>query len=285
MRLQRNLVQDAWYEVRTVINNRKPLFRRRQAIAIFCRVFGEAGKRFAFEPRGVRLEAERVSFYIRPMDGLQLPAIMQWVKQTFAVRFNRRTGRSGYVWEDQYWSRVLEGEPPEGVTEVDWEAVDVAAETEVLSSGGRPPDGVSPPTAENPAETGFLPQTPTAPSTQSPPRNASGNRHRRDLPSRPKPRGNTDPITLHSAVRQRRRTRSAQSSTPAALQKQTPIPWLFRLKGEKRNYGLSFAGSHLQIILSNASSNENISTLNVSDNPRFKEVRQRAKDEAWQYRA
>jgi hypothetical protein len=42
MRPKRILTRDAWYEVRTVINNREPLFRRRQAIAIFCRVFGEA---------------------------------------------------------------------------------------------------------------------------------------------------------------------------------------------------------------------------------------------------
>jgi hypothetical protein len=79
MRKKRCLTRDAWYEVRTTINNREPLFRRRQAIAIFCRVFGEARERFAFELRGFRLVEERLSFYIRPADGLQLPAIMQWL--------------------------------------------------------------------------------------------------------------------------------------------------------------------------------------------------------------
>jgi hypothetical protein len=79
MRLQRNLAQDAWYEVRTAINDREPLFRRR-ATAIFCRMFGEARERFAFELRGFALVEERLSFYIRPADGLQLPVIMQWLK-------------------------------------------------------------------------------------------------------------------------------------------------------------------------------------------------------------
>jgi hypothetical protein len=46
----------------------------------------------AFELRGFRLEEEWLSFYIRPADALQLPAIMQWLKQTFAVRFNLGTG-------------------------------------------------------------------------------------------------------------------------------------------------------------------------------------------------
>jgi hypothetical protein len=91
---------------------------------------------------------------------LQLPAIMQWVKQTFAVRFNRDEDRTGHVWGDRYWSRVVEGEPPEGAGEVDWAAVVVGAVTGVLSSGGRPSNGVSPLTAETPAKPEFSPQNP-----------------------------------------------------------------------------------------------------------------------------
>jgi hypothetical protein len=83
---------------------------------------------------------------------------MQWLKQTFTVRFNLYTERTGHVWGDRYWSRVVEGEPPEEAVEVDWAAVEVAAETGVLSSRRRSLDGVSPPAAENPAETGFSPQ-------------------------------------------------------------------------------------------------------------------------------
>jgi hypothetical protein len=158
--MKRILVQDAWYEVRTAVNNREPLFRRRQAIAIFCRVLGEARMRFVFEARRLRLEEEWLLFYIKPAEGLQLPAIMQWLKQTFAVRFNLCEGRTGHIWGDRYWSRVVEGEPPEGAGEVDWEAVKVAAETGESSSGEWPSDGVSPPAVENPADPGFSRQSP-----------------------------------------------------------------------------------------------------------------------------
>jgi hypothetical protein len=66
--------------------------------------------------RRLRIEADRVSFYIRPADGFQLPEIMQWIKQTFAVRYNVMKRLDGHVWGDRYWSKVLEGEPPvEGV--------------------------------------------------------------------------------------------------------------------------------------------------------------------------
>jgi hypothetical protein len=68
---------------------------------------------FPFEVRGLRIEADRISFYIKPEDGLELPAIMQRMKQVFAQRYNALTGRSGHIWGDRYWSRILEGEPPE----------------------------------------------------------------------------------------------------------------------------------------------------------------------------
>jgi hypothetical protein len=54
-----------------------------------------------------------VSFYIKPANGFQLPEIMQWIKQTYACRYNVYDGRTGHIWGDRYWSKVLEGEPPE----------------------------------------------------------------------------------------------------------------------------------------------------------------------------
>jgi hypothetical protein len=75
-------------------------------------VFREAWLRFAFTARGLRLEDDWLSFYIKPEDGLELPAIMKWLKQTFAQRYNRLTGRIGHIWGDRYWSEILEGEPP-----------------------------------------------------------------------------------------------------------------------------------------------------------------------------
>ncbi|MDR0584376.1 MAG: hypothetical protein LBG57_08535, partial [Treponema sp.] len=69
---------------------------------------------FSFGFRGLRFEADRLSFYIKPEDGMELPAIMQWLKQTFAQRYNALTGRTGHIWGDRYWSLILEGEPVEG---------------------------------------------------------------------------------------------------------------------------------------------------------------------------
>jgi hypothetical protein len=80
-------------------------------MAIFRAVFRETMLRFVFEIRDLRVGDDRLSFYIRPENGLELPDIIKWMKQVFAQRFNAAAGRSGHIWGDRYWSRILEGEP------------------------------------------------------------------------------------------------------------------------------------------------------------------------------
>jgi hypothetical protein len=69
-----------------------------------------------FSVRSLRLEDDWLTFYIKPEDGMELPAIMKWIKQTFAQRYNRLTGRIGHIGGDRYWSAILAGEPPEGAS-------------------------------------------------------------------------------------------------------------------------------------------------------------------------
>jgi hypothetical protein len=111
------LGRDVWYEVRTGINNREPLFRRGSALAIFAGVFRETGLRFRFAVCRLHLEDDWLTFYIKPADGLELPAILKWLKQVFAQRVNRAEGRIGHIWGDRYWSRIVDGEPPEDARE------------------------------------------------------------------------------------------------------------------------------------------------------------------------
>jgi REP element-mobilizing transposase RayT len=141
-----------WYEIRTQINNREPLFQEHKVRAIFNRVFHETELRFVFEVRGLCLEDDELRFYIRPEDGLELPRIMKWLKQTFAERYNRETGRIGHVWGDRYWSRVMVGEPPEGEAENGGAAA-------VADTGVRPPGGKN----EGAPDFPLISPSPTAP--------------------------------------------------------------------------------------------------------------------------
>jgi REP element-mobilizing transposase RayT len=113
MRMPRILEPGTWYKVFTAVNRHEPIFLARNAVDLFNRTFRETGELFPCEVRCLRIEPDRVSFYIKPADGLMLPFIMQWLKQTFAVRYNVMKHLDGHVWGDRYWSKVLEGEPPE----------------------------------------------------------------------------------------------------------------------------------------------------------------------------
>jgi hypothetical protein len=50
---------------------------------------------------------------------------MQWIKQTFALRFNWDDGRTGHLWGDRYGSKILPGEPPEWADAYVFMAIDI----------------------------------------------------------------------------------------------------------------------------------------------------------------
>jgi REP element-mobilizing transposase RayT len=154
MRQTRKLARGVWYEIRSGVNNRERILSQPKGAALFDRVFQETMLRFPFEVRGLCVEADRISFYIKPDDGLELPAIMQWLKQVFAQRYNALTGRSGHIWGDRYWSAILEGEPPEGA-----EAAE-AAEAAAASGAG---NGDRPRRRKNRRGPHFFPIIPSSP--------------------------------------------------------------------------------------------------------------------------
>jgi hypothetical protein len=101
------------FEPSTAVNNREPLFWSPLERARFKQVLYEARARYAFALCGLRFSGPAVMFYIKPADGFQLPEIMQWIKQTYAVRYNVYDGRTGHIWGDRYASRIAAGGPPE----------------------------------------------------------------------------------------------------------------------------------------------------------------------------
>jgi hypothetical protein len=92
------LAEHVWYEVRTAVTIEEPLFRLPEAKALLHRILRETKARYGFEMRGLKIEGTWLTFCIKPDDGLKLPKIMQWMKQTFSVRLNVLTGRLGHVW-------------------------------------------------------------------------------------------------------------------------------------------------------------------------------------------
>jgi hypothetical protein len=150
MRKLRILKPDVWYQIRTAINNREALFHSDRALSLFAGVLHEATHRFVFEIRGLRLKDDLLTFYIKPADGFELPWILKWIKQTFAVRYNFLAGRTGHIWGDRYWSLILEGEPAERA----------GNGRERAAEPGAGEGGVRPPSVEMAIITGFCPVFP-----------------------------------------------------------------------------------------------------------------------------
>jgi hypothetical protein len=73
MRQTRKLAKHVWYKAETAINNREPVFQLLEAVVLLCRVLIEAKGKFPFEMRGLVIGNEWLSFYIKPVDGYQLP--------------------------------------------------------------------------------------------------------------------------------------------------------------------------------------------------------------------
>jgi hypothetical protein len=69
MRANRVLVAKGWYWVSTNINNREDVFQSPLAVRLLREVLREARKIYEFEVRGLRVEGDRVSFYINAADG------------------------------------------------------------------------------------------------------------------------------------------------------------------------------------------------------------------------
>jgi hypothetical protein len=117
MRSLRILAAVACYSVSTAVNNREPLFWCSRERARFKRVLDEAHVLYAFVLYGLCFDGPAVSFYIKPADGFQLPEIMQWIKQTYACRYNVYDGRTGHIWGDRYESEIVPEGPPKDAEE------------------------------------------------------------------------------------------------------------------------------------------------------------------------
>jgi hypothetical protein len=149
MRSLRILTAVAYYFVSTAVNNREPLFWCSRERARFKRVLDEAHVLYAFVLYGLCFDGPAVSFYIKPADGFQLPVVMQWIKQTFACRYNAMKRLDGHVWGDQYWSKIVEGPPKDAEEYVFAAVVCEAASRRVRRAvkagrGGGPKSGCSP---------------------------------------------------------------------------------------------------------------------------------------------
>jgi REP element-mobilizing transposase RayT len=70
LRANRVLVAKDWYLVSTDVNNREGVFLLSRELQLLRKVLRDARKVYEFEVRELRIEADRVSFYINAVGGV-----------------------------------------------------------------------------------------------------------------------------------------------------------------------------------------------------------------------
>jgi hypothetical protein len=85
--MSRILKPDVWYKIFTLVNRHEQIFLDRDAVELFNRTLLETGERFPCEVRCLVIQADSVSFYIKPVDGLELPEIVPRVCAPFSASF------------------------------------------------------------------------------------------------------------------------------------------------------------------------------------------------------
>jgi putative transposase len=107
MRKRRMLRDGALYHVTSKINNKEMKMRRDEIKELFMAVVFRAKKKYSFTLENFCVMANHYHFLIKPGNGENLSRIMQWILSRFAEAFNRRTGSSGHLWGERFFSCIV----------------------------------------------------------------------------------------------------------------------------------------------------------------------------------
>jgi putative transposase len=75
---------------------------------LYLQTIERCKKKYSFQIENFDVLGNNVSFMIIPGKNSHLPKIMQWIKSVFAKAYNKRTGQSGHVWKERYFSKIIE---------------------------------------------------------------------------------------------------------------------------------------------------------------------------------
>lgn len=95
------------YHVSSDVNRKAHELEVEEMKALFIEVIEEAKtkKCFQFELHTFCIMDNHFHFLITPVVGESLSRIIQWIKQVYAVRWNKRHKTTGHFWGDRFWCR------------------------------------------------------------------------------------------------------------------------------------------------------------------------------------
>ena len=105
----RILVPGATYHVTSRINGGDNRLRQKEIKNLYLEVIMWAKKRFPFELNNFSVMDNHIHLVIKPLRNASLSKIMQWISSVFAKRWNKLHHRSGHVWGERFFSRIIVG--------------------------------------------------------------------------------------------------------------------------------------------------------------------------------
>jgi len=109
MRQRRMLREGAEYHVIAKVNRGEPIFNSYEDWKLFMGVLKRAKKKFKFTIKNFCIARSRVHLLIKPTAGECLSKIMQWLLGVFAQLWNKKHQKTGHLWGDRFFSRIIRG--------------------------------------------------------------------------------------------------------------------------------------------------------------------------------
>ncbi len=106
MRKLRELVPGGTYHVSARINNRELHLQEVLCKSIMLEIMEKLQTEMGFKFEHFAIMDNHVHFIISTLD-MELPKIMQRLLMTYTIRYNKAMKRTGHIWGDRYFSRVL----------------------------------------------------------------------------------------------------------------------------------------------------------------------------------
>ncbi|MDR0644693.1 MAG: transposase [Treponema sp.] len=109
MRSLRILRDGATYHVTSKIDHNDMSLLEPQFKRLFLSFVAKAKRRFNFRLWDFCIMGNHIHFLIKPGKEATLSVIMQWLKCNFAKAWNKAHNRTGHVWGERFYSRIIRG--------------------------------------------------------------------------------------------------------------------------------------------------------------------------------
>lgn len=100
----------AVYHITIRGNNRQRILKKEEDKEVFLLSLGKFRKRFVFKLYGFVVMDNHVHLIIETSSHITISKIMHALTLSYSVKFRRRYGYTGYVWQGRFKSNVIEGD-------------------------------------------------------------------------------------------------------------------------------------------------------------------------------